>query len=99
MTGSINDVTALTALAKTAGALVWIDAVQLLVPHHLPDVQAIGCDFLVCSSYKFFGPHLGVLWDVVTCCGRCRCTARALPERRHSGPLLHWHAADRVWPA
>lgn len=61
LTGSINDVAALTALAKQAGALVYVDAVQL-APHALVDVQALGCDFLVASAYKFFGPHLGVLW-------------------------------------
>jgi cysteine desulfurase family protein (TIGR01976 family) len=61
LTGSINDVAALTALAKQAGALVYVDAVQL-APHALVDVRALGCDFLVASAYKFFGPHLGVLW-------------------------------------
>jgi cysteine desulfurase family protein (TIGR01976 family) len=61
MTGSINDVSALSNIAKDAGALVFVDAVQL-APHHLVDVQALGCDFLACSSYKFFGPHLGLLW-------------------------------------
>jgi cysteine desulfurase family protein (TIGR01976 family) len=61
MTGSINDVAALSRLAKDAGALVFVDAVQL-APHHLVDVQRLGCDFLACSSYKFFGPHLGLLW-------------------------------------
>lgn len=61
MTGSINPVAELTSLAKEAGALVYVDAVQF-VPHRLADVAALGCDFLSCSSYKFFGPHLGVLW-------------------------------------
>jgi cysteine desulfurase family protein (TIGR01976 family) len=61
LTGSINPVAELTRLAKEAGALVYVDAVQL-VPHVKADVDAIGCDFLACSSYKFFGPHLGVLW-------------------------------------
>jgi cysteine desulfurase family protein (TIGR01976 family) len=61
LTGSINPVAELTGLAKEAGALVYVDGVQL-VPHVKADVKAIGCDFLVCSSYKFFGPHLGVLW-------------------------------------
>jgi cysteine desulfurase family protein (TIGR01976 family) len=61
LTGSINPVAELTSLAKEAGALVYVDAVQL-VPHVKADVKAIGCDFLACSSYKFFGPHLGVLW-------------------------------------
>lgn len=61
LTGSVNDVAALTAAAKRAGALVYVDAVQY-APHGLIDVQALGCDFLACSSYKFFGPHLGILW-------------------------------------
>lgn len=61
MTGSINDVRSLTRIAQDAGALVYVDAVQL-APHHLVDVQDLGCDFLACSSYKFFGPHLGVVW-------------------------------------
>ncbi len=61
MTGSINDVRALTAMAHEAGALVYVDAVQF-APHGLIDVVELGCDFLVCSAYKFFGPHLGILW-------------------------------------
>jgi cysteine desulfurase family protein (TIGR01976 family) len=61
LTGSINDVAALTARAKQAGALVYVDAVQF-APHGLIDVAALGCDFLTASAYKFFGPHLGVLW-------------------------------------
>lgn len=61
MTGAINDIPALTKLAKDAGALVFVDAVQL-APHHLVDVYELGCDFLACSSYKFFGPHLGLVW-------------------------------------
>lgn len=89
MTGSINDVAALTAMARAAGALVWIDAVQL-APHRLPDVQAIGCDFLVCSSYKFFGPHLGVLWGRESVMRslpphRVRCQSDDLPDRFYVG--------------
>jgi cysteine desulfurase family protein (TIGR01976 family) len=61
LTGSINPVAELTRLAKQAGALVYVDAVQF-VPHGLTEVADLGCDFLACSSYKFFGPHLGVLW-------------------------------------
>jgi len=61
MTGSINPVAELTSLAREAGALVYVDAVQF-VPHRAVEVAALGCDFLTCSSYKFFGPHLGVLW-------------------------------------
>jgi cysteine desulfurase family protein (TIGR01976 family) len=61
LTGSVNDATQLTAMAKERGALVYVDAVQL-APHALIDVHRIGCDFLTCSSYKFYGPHLGILW-------------------------------------
>jgi cysteine desulfurase family protein (TIGR01976 family) len=61
LTGSINDVQSLAAKAKAAGALVYVDAVQL-APHRLIDAPSLGCDFLTCSSYKFYGPHLGVLW-------------------------------------
>ncbi len=59
--GTVNPVEKMTAMAHAAGALVYIDAVQY-APHGPIDVQQLGCDFLVCSSYKFFGPHLGVLY-------------------------------------
>ncbi len=60
-TGTINDVATVTAWAREAGALTFVDAVQY-APHGLIDVQALGCDFLACSSYKFFGPHSGQLF-------------------------------------
>ena len=59
--GTINDVASVCARARRAGALTYIDGVQS-VPHVATDVQAIGCDFLACSPYKFFGPHQGVLY-------------------------------------
>jgi cysteine desulfurase family protein (TIGR01976 family) len=59
--GTINDVRTIAARAKAVGALVFVDAVQY-APHGVIDVQAIGCDFLVCSAYKFYGPHYGILW-------------------------------------
>ncbi|MCH7471707.1 cysteine desulfurase-like protein [bacterium] len=59
--GSINDVQAITKAAHAAGALCFVDAVHY-APHGPLDVQAIGCDFLACSAYKFFGPHVGILW-------------------------------------
>jgi cysteine desulfurase family protein (TIGR01976 family) len=59
--GTINPVAQITQMAHAAGALVYIDAVQY-APHGPVDVQKLGCDFLVCSSYKFFGPHMGVLY-------------------------------------
>ncbi|MGZ9223394.1 MAG: cysteine desulfurase-like protein [Anaerolineales bacterium] len=59
--GTVNPVKTLTKMAQDAGALVYIDAVQY-APHGPIDVQDIGCDFLVCSSYKFFGPHAGAMY-------------------------------------
>ena len=91
--GTVNDVRRIAALAREAGALSFVDAVHY-APHVLPDVAAIGCDFLACSPYKFYGPHLGVLW------GR-RALIDALdvprlepapdwsPERLETGTLSH----------
>lgn len=59
--GTINPVAKIAQMAHAAGALYVVDAVQS-APHIPIDVQAIGCDFLLCSSYKFFGPHAGILW-------------------------------------
>ncbi|HET7460732.1 MAG TPA: cysteine desulfurase-like protein [Longimicrobium sp.] len=59
--GTINDVRRVAEAAKSVGALTFVDAVHY-APHQLVDVQALGCDFLACSSYKFFGPHAGILW-------------------------------------
>ena len=59
--GTINPVRKLTKMAKDAGAIVYVDAVQY-APHGPIDVQDVGCDFLVCSSYKFYGPHAGILY-------------------------------------
>jgi cysteine desulfurase family protein (TIGR01976 family) len=59
--GTINDVAEIVRLARHVGALSYIDAVHY-APHGLIDVRALGCDFLVCSTYKFFGPHMGVLY-------------------------------------
>jgi cysteine desulfurase family protein (TIGR01976 family) len=59
--GTITDVTRACALARAAGALSFVDAVHY-APHSLVDVRAIGCDFLACSAYKFYGPHVGILY-------------------------------------
>ncbi len=59
--GSQVDAMRVIRAAKSVGALTYVDAVHGAV-HFLPDVQALNCDFLACSSYKFFGPHLGILW-------------------------------------
>jgi cysteine desulfurase family protein (TIGR01976 family) len=59
--GTVTNVRAVAELAREAGALVFVDAVHY-APHGLIDVQALGCDMLACSPYKFFGPHQGALW-------------------------------------
>jgi cysteine desulfurase family protein (TIGR01976 family) len=61
--GTINPIKQIAGMVHAAnpGALVWVDAVHY-APHGPIDVQALGCDFLVCSPYKFFGPHAGVVW-------------------------------------
>jgi cysteine desulfurase family protein (TIGR01976 family) len=59
--GTIPDLTAVTRAAHAVGAWVWVDAVHY-APHALIDVRAIDCDFLVCSSYKFYGPHQALLY-------------------------------------
>jgi cysteine desulfurase family protein (TIGR01976 family) len=59
--GTINPVREIVQLAHAAGALAYVDAVHY-APHGLIDVTALDCDFLVCSTYKFFGPHMGVLF-------------------------------------
>ncbi len=59
--GTINPVAEITKLAHAAGALMFIDAVHY-ASHGSIDVRALDCDFLVCSPYKFFGPHMGTLY-------------------------------------
>lgn len=59
--GTINPIKTIAAMAHAVGARVWVDAVHY-ASHRAIDVQAIDCDFLVCSAYKFFGPHVGVVW-------------------------------------
>jgi cysteine desulfurase family protein (TIGR01976 family) len=61
LSGTVNDVRRITRMAHEAGALVFLDAVHY-APHRLIDVQDWDCDFLACSAYKFFGPHVGILW-------------------------------------
>ncbi|HEX3865709.1 MAG TPA: cysteine desulfurase-like protein [Gemmatimonadaceae bacterium] len=59
--GTITDVAAAAELAHAVGAKVFVDAVHY-APHVLVDVHALGADFLGCSAYKFYGPHIGILW-------------------------------------
>jgi cysteine desulfurase family protein (TIGR01976 family) len=87
--GTINPVAEITKLAHGAGALVYIDAVHY-APHGLIDVKALACDFLVCSPYKFFGPHMGTLYGKREHLQKFRpykvrpCTEQ-VPERWESG--------------
>jgi cysteine desulfurase family protein (TIGR01976 family) len=59
--GTVTDVRRAAAMARDAGALSFVDAVHF-APHQLVDVGEIGCDFLACSAYKFYGPHIGILF-------------------------------------
>jgi cysteine desulfurase family protein (TIGR01976 family) len=59
--GTLTPAARIAELAHRAGALAWVDAVHY-APHRRIDTTAIGCDVLLCSPYKFFGPHLGMAW-------------------------------------
>lgn len=59
--GTVNPVQQIAEWARAVGALTYVDAVHY-APHCAIDVGALGCDFLACSAYKFFGPHQGILW-------------------------------------
>ena len=89
LSGSINPVADLTRLARQAGALVYVDAVQY-APHGKVEVGELDCDFLACSAYKFFGPHIGVLWGRAGLLGELypyavRCASPELPDRHATG--------------
>jgi cysteine desulfurase family protein (TIGR01976 family) len=59
--GTVPDLPGIVAAARGAGARVYVDAVHA-APHRVIDAQALGCDALACSAYKWFGPHIGILW-------------------------------------
>jgi cysteine desulfurase family protein (TIGR01976 family) len=92
-TGTVNDVTHFAREAKAAGALVYLDAVQY-APHERLDVQALGADVVVSSAYKWFGPHMGILWarrDLLaeTFAYKVRAVGEALPDKFETGTLSH----------
>jgi len=91
--GTINDVREIVRLAHQKGALAYIDAVHY-APHGPIDVRALDCDFLVCSSYKFFGPHMGILYGKREHWQRLqpyklRANTNAVPNRWEWGTLNH----------
>ena len=93
MVGTINPVAEITRAAHAAGALVFIDAVHY-APHGLLDVKAIGGDFLACSPYKFFGPHMGTLYGKKEHLDRfkpykVRPATNAPPESWETGTQVH----------
>ncbi|HEU4578323.1 MAG TPA: cysteine desulfurase-like protein [Polyangiaceae bacterium] len=98
--GTINDVPRIARLARAAGARVWVDAVHY-APHGPIDVQALGADFLVCSAYKFFGPHLGILWGKGELLDDLRAyqirpAPRTSPEKLETGTKNHEGIAGLV---
>jgi cysteine desulfurase family protein (TIGR01976 family) len=91
--GTISDVTRAAERAHALGALVFVDAVHYAA-HHAPDVRALGCDFLACSAYKFYGPHVGVLWGrrallAELDAAKLQPASDAPPERLETGTLNH----------
>jgi cysteine desulfurase family protein (TIGR01976 family) len=90
--GTINPVSEITKLAHDAGALMFVDAVHY-APHGPIDVRVLDCDFLVCSPYKFFGPHMGTLY------GKCEHLLRFKPYKvRPASDLLpdRWETGTQV---
>ena len=91
--GTINPVGEITKIAHETGALVFIDAVHY-APHGVIDVEALDCDFLVCSPYKFFGPHMGALYGKRKHLQsfkpyKVRPASDQIPDRWETGTQLH----------
>ena len=91
--GTINPVKQIVRLAHDRGAMAYIDAVHY-APHGPIDVRTLDCDFLVCSTYKFFGPHMGVLYGKREHLKRLqpykvRANTEAIPNRWEWGTLNH----------
>lgn len=91
--GTINDVRHAVGLAHGVGAMAFLDAVHY-APHGLIDVRSLDCDFLACSSYKFYGPHLGVLYGKRELLQRLRpyklrACSELLPDRWETGTQNH----------
>jgi cysteine desulfurase family protein (TIGR01976 family) len=92
-TGTVHDVASFAAQAKAAGAIVYLDAVQY-APHYSIDVQSLNADIVVSSAYKWFGPHMGVLWGRKellqnTFGYKVRAVGEELPHKFETGTLSH----------
>ena len=91
--GTITDVARAAKIAHAVGAHVFVDAVHY-APHAFVDVQMLGCDFLACSAYKYYGPHIGVLWgkrDIIESLDvpRLDPAPQESPERLETGTQNH----------
>jgi cysteine desulfurase family protein (TIGR01976 family) len=91
--GTINDFARVSALARAVGAITFCDAVHY-APHALIDVRALGCDLLACSAYKFYGPHVGLVWGRRDLLGsldvpRLEPAPNIVPDRLETGTLNH----------
>jgi cysteine desulfurase family protein (TIGR01976 family) len=93
LVGTINPIPEIAALAHDAGAQIFVDAVHL-APHRAIDVSQWNCDYLACSAYKFFGPHVGVLWGRAELLAelpayKVRAASEQLPDRWMTGTQCH----------
>jgi cysteine desulfurase family protein (TIGR01976 family) len=91
--GTITDVARAARLARAAGALTFVDAVHF-APHEPVDIKSIGCDFLACSAYKFYGPHIGIMFARESLLRKLDVPKLApapetAPERLETGTLNH----------
>ena len=93
LVGTINPIPEISKLTHAAGARLFVDAVHI-APHRLIDVGLWDCDFLVCSPYKFFGPHMGVLWGRSELMAelpayKVRAADDSIPDRWMTGTQCH----------
>lgn len=98
--GTINDIATIVNLAHSVGALVYVDAVHY-APHAPINVHALNCDFLACSAYKFFAPHLGILYGKREHLARfqpykLKPATEEIPARWETGTLSHESLAGLI---
>jgi len=97
--GTINPIAEICRLAKNAGALTFVDAVHY-APHGRINVSALGCDFLACSPYKFFGPHLGVMYGRLEHLERLEAyKLRPAPARSPGKWMTGTQSHESIWGA